>query len=180
MNATGYNKKNITLAETVIWLAVLNAVLLFFCGFVFYSIDKTKIYALESKRQTVSYEQRIKSAKEIQTVLMETAVARSDFQSVFLSEEQIINFIKELEFLAKKTDVALIMKGVNMGTAKSKDPVLSLELKGSFSDLFNFFVLLENDKYRSVLRSSYLHKLTEGDGWQAALEVELLSFYEKN
>lgn len=173
-------KSNKNFIITVAVVVVLNISLILLSGFLFRAIGLKKTAFFETKDRIVSCEKRIKANAEIEKFFNETESDRSKLKATFLGEEDMINFIKELEYLAEETKVAMVMKGVNMPSGVGQKPVFTFSLVGSFQDIYRYFRLLENDRYRSGFRGVYFGKAGEGTSWEANLELDFLSFKDKN
>lgn len=105
---------------------------------------ETKIAFLEKKeREFSSAESGIRDyEKEI------------DFlESAFLNEGKFADFLRLLESLSKKTNVAFSAKSAKIPTAEGQEAALSFELLGNFSSIVNFIALLDKIPYAGFVES---------------------------
>jgi hypothetical protein len=170
------NKNNKKFISTIVFVAVFNLVFVFAAYFLSHNIGLEKKSILDIKNQLSFYEKRIENIKEIEKSLAGNKENFSKIKLVFLDKELLIDFIKELEYLAKQTGVFLEMRGVTVSSGVKEKPLFNFKLEGSFSSVYGYLVLLENDRYQLGLEKVYIQKPKQGDLWKANLEVRLLSF----
>ena len=162
---------------TVVLLVILtNAVFVSGAFFLFYNINLKKKSINKVKKDIVFYEKRIENIKSIEKSLSNSEENSNAIKKVFLDKESIIDFIKRLEYLAGLTNVRLDMKSVNISAESNRAPVFSFDINGSFSNVYDYLVFIENESYQIALNKIYFQKSEELPGWEASFELELLSF----
>lgn len=128
------------------------------------------------RSQIWQYEKRIANIKVLKKTLAELGAERSEINAAFLTENSIVNFIEELEYLSKKTGAQLKIKVVDLPSGAPERPRFHFSLEGSFLDIYHYLLLLENDRYQIGWDRVYIQRLEQVENWGANLQLELLSF----
>ena len=155
------NKKFIT---TVVLIALLNGIAL--AGW-FYalSVVKGNFDAINEIRSKIAIDdKKIEESRSLKKSIAEVAEEKQKIDSILLDKQSIIKLIEELESIANKTGTSIDIGGINM-----------FSLKGKFSQLFHYLVLLENIPYSISIDKMNFQK-QEKDMWRANFEMSLNSF----
>ena len=102
--------------------------------------------------------------------LAASAPDRARVAAVFLTRDSLIDFIEELEALARENVVALKWSEPVIEAARLK---LTLQVQGAFADLYHLLERLENLPYQLAFEQI---DLTNGVDWQGQITFNLLSF----
>jgi len=167
------NKKFVASVGLVI---VLNVILITLIYSLLQGIGSKKRSVFEIKKDTAFYVARIKNINEINKSLVVNKEAKGKIESVFLDENSLINFIKELEYFAQKTGMELDMKGVRILKETNSGAVFNFIVEGSFSGIYRYLTLLENSRYQLRFEGINIQKSLNDENWVAALELKVLSF----
>ncbi len=155
------NKKIIT---TFILVILLNGAAI--AGwFYLLSVVDGKFNAInEIRSKIIINDAKIKEGSSLKKSIAEVAEEKQKIGSIFLDKQSIIKLIQELESIANKTGASIDIGSINM-----------FSLKGKFSQLFHYLVLLENIPYSISIDKMDFQK-QEKDMWQANFEISLNSF----
>jgi len=139
---------------------------------------KSKEQILSEKQdQLFLIEEKIKNATLLEERLTNTREDYLGLKSIFVKKDNIVDFIKNIEYLAQKADIELEIKKADI-PKENGSPYFTLNTEGSFSDTYYYILLLENGSYYTKLDEVRIWK-TEKDKkqvWTANLELELLNF----
>lgn len=177
----------------VIALLVLADILFF--SFLFFFTKKLIVLkdgtaALQSNLD--ESEKKIERIKNLETFLKEIRNEMDLADDMMLTKDKFINLVQELEFLAAKSNVKLIVKSASVPEGEGARPNLSIEVKGSFSDIFKFMKMLENMPYSNSINRFVLQKESKGFSqnvisenndvkmypWMANIDFEILNYKE--
>lgn len=155
------NKKIIT---TFILVIVLNGVAL--AGwFYLLSVVDGKFNAInEIRSKIIINDAKIQEGSLLKKSIAEVAGEKQKIDSIFLDKQSVIKLIEELESIANKTGASIDIGSINM-----------FSLKGKFSQIFHYLVLLENIPYAISIDKMNFQK-QEKNMWQANFEISLNSF----
>jgi sRNA-binding regulator protein Hfq len=156
--------KNKKIIITVVLIALLNGIVL--TGWIYFlSVIKNQADMItEIRSQIAVNEKKAESDRSLKNLMTEIAVEKQKIDSVFLDKQSIIKLIEELESIANKTGTSIDIGSVN-----------SFSLKGNFSQLFHYLVLLENIPYTININKMSLQQQGK-DIWRANFEISLISF----
>ncbi|MFC1625385.1 hypothetical protein ACFL1O_00725, partial [Patescibacteria group bacterium] len=149
---------------------------LFLVFFLFYSINLEKKSVVDIKKELSFYEKRISNTKRTGRALIEIEDQRLEIEALFLNEENIIDFIKELEYLAEEASVSLEMKNVSLPTDAESQPSFAFNVAGSFVSIYRYIAFLESNHYQLILDKIYIQKSFKDENWEANLELRFLNF----
>ncbi len=159
------NKKFIT---TVVLIALLNGIAL--AGW-FYalSVVKGNFDAINEIRSRIAIDdKKIEESRSLKKIMVEATGEKQKIDSIFLDKQSIIKLIEELESVADKTGTSIDIGSINM-----------FFLKGKFSQIFHYLVLLENIPYSiniDKINFQKQEKSSPAGEWQANFEISLNSF----
>ncbi|MBU1091624.1 hypothetical protein KKA27_02070 [Patescibacteria group bacterium] len=172
------NKKFIS-SIAIVSLAISASV---FCVyFLSNNIESKERLLSEGQKQLSSIEKRIQDASLTEKKLPDTKKKYDELKSMFIKEDDVVSFIKNIEYLAKKANVELEIK--NIDVPKENTPFFfTLDVEGSFPDIYYYILLLENNSYYIKLDKAYLQRTEENkeQSWSANLKLELLGLEEND
>lgn len=146
--------------------------------FYLFSVLKNQSGAIKEIREGIATnEKEVSENKLLKSLAGDIAEKKKKIDSVFLGKQDMIKFIEELEALADKTGVSIKFGGVNFEGPNAGTPQLQFFVKGGFSQVFPFFVFLENLPYSIKINKADFHKSGEKE-WQVNFEIILISFLE--
>lgn len=160
-----------------IFIAIIsNLALIILCYFLFDSIKTENSQISETKKQIAEYQERMDNIQKILPEIKDLEKAHSGMESLILDKTSLVNFIEEIEYLAKKTGIVLIMKGISFANIEKNKPVFKFTTSGSFADTYHFLYLVENGTYRVGLNRVEIIKEQKNNVWNTDFDLELLSF----
>ncbi len=160
---------------TVLMVSGICAVFALGCYLLYESADNKRQNILVLKNELLKYEGRTRDTKILEKTLVSVESRRRQIEGI-LYGGSLVNFIEELEYLAKKAEVDLEIISVDFNQKSSDEPVFRLNLGGSFLRLYHFIYLLENEHFQVELGKLFLNRMEENSLWNANLEVGFLSF----
>lgn len=172
MKTNNKNKFIISISLVV----VSSLLLVFFAFFLRGMVDSKKNSVLAVKEQLALYERRIEHINELEETLEKVKSNDEKIRSIFIKENTVVDFIEDLESLAERANVDLLIKGVRFEGDKDPKPLFTLNVVGSFEDVYRYYVLLENMPYKISFVRASLEKSSESLVWKSLLEFKILSF----
>ncbi len=177
MKLTDINKKIILSIALIIGANIFALGVL---GFAVIKIRKMNESVILARSEILLKEKENNEAKALKAELLNLAFDKDKIDAIFIGQKDIINFIEEIESLAKKTKVDMEFKSVDVsGKSSEEKPIFQFKASGAFSDIFHYLVLLENAKYQVVFDSISLQKRESkefSDIWEANFTLRLLSY----
>ena len=171
--------KNKSLLITLIIVLVLNLTLAAAVYFVYYSIGVKEKEILGTRSEIASYEKRIKNVQQLEKILGDTKEQRLKLEEIFIGENELIDFITELERISKIAGVSLKVSGIQMPKEKEK-PMFVTETEGSFADIYHYLKLLENNSFRVSFKRNDIGRSKDNYMWKMRSDFSLLSFKNEN
>lgn len=147
---------NLPLQKKLILFSCLGLISLFLLGWlgVFPLFNKIKGLSqeyLSNQEILIKLNQRESLAKELQNDYQEREADLTEMASVFLSSEEMVGFISNMETIAQQTDNFFEIKAISpyIPLADEEMPFLNFQifLWGDFSSLLLFLANLENNPY---------------------------------
>lgn len=179
MRLNDINKK-IILSITL----VIGVNLLAFGGLWFFAVKIRKMddRVAYIRSEIVLKEKENNEAKELKLNLSDLESDKDRIDSVFIAQKDVVNFIEEIEELAKKSEVEMEFRSVNVSDKNSKEkPIFQFKASGAFSNIFHYLVLLENVKYQIIFDGISIQKRESSESldiWDANFSLRLLSYNE--
>lgn len=168
------HKKFISSIATISLLLLFSLVVAYFLS----SNTRAKERLLPKKQDQISLvEEKIKNANLLEKKLTNIREEHAELKLMFIKKDNIVDFIKNIEYLAEKANIELKIKKIDI-PEKNGSPYFTLNTEGSFDNTYYYILLLENNSYYTKLDEAHMWK-TEKDGkqtWLAVLELELLNF----
>lgn len=118
--------------------------------------------AARAKADLINWRQALEASEEDLTKV----------KSAFANRESLIQFIEELETVARESDVDLTLSEPVIGQTSL---TLSLEADGSFAKLYHWLARLENLPYQLTFERINL-SARAGAGWSGDISLVLNSF----
>lgn len=183
------NKTTIIFGLSIFIALLAIAVLIFF-----FRIIKNKNQHTSAVLTTL--ESKITKKADISTLkkkISELEDARADLDSYFVNSSRIDSFINYLEKLGAGTGASLEVKSVEVSTKEENTIIGEISISGSFVDVMQAMILVENIPYKIHVTSIYLNKNTQADStevtskekgkekiiktptWQADISFKILS-----
>ncbi|MBL7155501.1 MAG: hypothetical protein ISS88_03330 [Candidatus Portnoybacteria bacterium] len=147
---------NLSLQKKLILFTCLGLISLFLLGWlgVFPLFNKIKGLSqeyLSNQEILIKLNQRESLAKELQNNYQEREADLTEIARVFLSSEEMVGFISNMETVAQQTDNFFEIKAINPYTplTDEESPFLNFQISlwGNFSSLLLFLANLENNPY---------------------------------
>ncbi len=161
------------------------AVLTFFasvvCVVFMFSIISLK--STKAKDAHIKYLEKVSMQDKISILKEEIESSSSDIEkldSLFISEEETVDFLNYTEDLAKGFGLEVEISDVSFGESSKETHVLSLSINavGTFDQVSDYLKAMENIPYEiSIVSSSLSYKggAEESDLWEANISFEVLS-----
>lgn len=145
-------------------------------------VIQTDAEQLRATTKELAYEEAMSEERfESGRLFEETEMERSELESYILSEDKIIDFVNNLESLARLYQLEFITQTIS--PEKLKDPTfdnltLDLSFSGRKENVDFMISVLETQPYLSHIKSLALRN--NGDNWNAILSLEVTIFdYEE-
>ena len=126
------------------------------------------------KLELAATDQRIKNTKALEKVLTVSQEERGRLDGIFVSRDELIHFIEDLEEGAKASEVRLEVEALS-SAARSGESASSfrLDVQGSFAAVFKYLLLLENLPYETSFEQMNLEFSEE---WRGFYVIKILSY----
>lgn len=157
------NTNLILIISILLFLGVLGGTVYFF------KIIKNKNRHISATVNTL--ENKIKEKENIDVLekkMAELGDTHKRIGSYLVDTTRIDTFVEYLEKLGTDHNVILLVKSVEVPKGEKNKLTVSIDLKGSFSDVTNIIDLLENAPYNIVLNSLSLNKVTRQEEGEEA------------
>ena len=119
-----------------------------------------------------------KNTQTIRRVVRDTKNERAELQTYFVSEEELVAFLEELEVISTHTGSVITVQSVSAQKAIDKDDLLvplalSLRASGTFTQVVHTLALIETfPKVLNLERVSFTQSANDGL-WRGSYEVVL-------
>ncbi len=120
-------------------------------------------------------QEKEKGLNFMQQIVEETAEQRAVLSNYFISQNEEVNYLEEVERWAKQADVR---PTINSADIKGDVLALNYTVRGSFADIFYFINLQEASPFKIDVQKLNLEKREAG--WEANFTVNLLSFIKSD
>ncbi len=161
---------------SVVAVVLINLALIFGVYFSFKKFSSQKTIFDSIKKDLAFYENKIENIRKTNKERLKTEENRKKIKKIFLNEENIIDLIKRVEWLASQADVDIKINRINITNQLGQSPVFDLLVTGSFGNIYKMISMLENDIYQFSFNKVYLQGDRGINGWEASLELKFLSF----
>ncbi len=161
---------------TIVLMAAINTMAGMGWWYAFDMARKEKSGVERLRIDVSATEKRLNNARSLNNLLKNTEKDAEKISAVFLDSKNIVKFVEGLESLSRKSGVSLVIKSATLpGEKEAEKPKLSFRTKGSFRDLFQHLVLLENIPYQIRFDKVSFTRL-EKENWQIDFEITILSY----
>lgn len=147
----------------------MSAALFIFWIFIFKTSASLKNEEFYLRDEFETKQEKFKKTKNMETVLSEFKAEKDAAAEIILTKDDFIKLIKNIESLSKTAGVKLDIKSAAVGDSGTA-PVLDLEAKGDFTDLYRFIKMVENFPYVVSFERLTLQKNSPGNLSQSATE----------
>lgn len=181
MRLSDINKKIIS---SIVLVVIANIFAIGVFLFVNMKVKDMNDRILVSKAEMILKEKESSEARSIKTSLLNFTLWEDKLNAVFIEQKDVLNFIKEIEALAKESGVEMEFRSVDISkNDEGEKPVFQFKASGAFPDIFHYLVLLENVKYQVIFDNiSFQEKgvVESSSGsdvmWEANFSLRLLSY----
>ncbi len=165
--------KNGRFILTIAAVVIIN-ILAFWAWFYFVSAIWSQTTTIKAEKQKMAAtEEELKNAALLKNLVNEVQNDKEAIDSFFINKDTAINFIENLESIADKANVSSSVGSSNIDEA-ADNLNLQINLKGEFSQIFQYLTLLENTHY--IIDVTRLNLLKSNKIWEASLEISLRGF----
>lgn len=192
MNKNSNKKINLL----IIFLALLNLGGLTFWILFLSNLNNLKQDNLVKAKELAITEKKIKDLKDLEIFFKEFEEDRGKIEkSIILQKEDLVKFIENLEFLSSRAGAAMEIKSIQLSQIPQKTedfyPILNIELKSGFNEIYHFLEMLESLPYfvsfdRLTIQKNSpetVAQLKEKEGkeykWTARMDLKILSYYDQ-
>lgn len=168
--------KNKNFIVTIFLILLLNGLALGGWLYFIFTIKEQNRAVKEERQKLAINEKTFQNANSLKALMSEVAEKKQLIDSFFLNRESAINFIENLELIAKQTDVSIKIGNVSIKNTEKEILNLQFNLSGDFKQVFHYLVLLENLPYLIDVERINFRKA--GEKWQADFEISLSGFKE--
>lgn len=131
---------------------------------------------LSLKNDILVADAKLKNIRSLGQSLESIAEDREKAEKIFVSSEEIVEFIEDTEELARLSGVEMEIKSAALpAKLEDKGPIFSVKLDGAFGQVFRFSSLLEKTNYEISFEEVKLAKGEDGR-WIGEIELKLLSY----
>jgi len=156
--------------------------------YLFIIIQKKNINISAISIEVYKLNQSLKEQSNIKKTLEITEGERDQLSSYFVSGDSVVSFIERIEGYALKTNTTIVISSVDIDE-DLKVLNLTLSTSGSFQDLYQLLVLLENAPVEFQFVSTSFSKVgpsgasapeslqvDDSSVWSAEFDINLISF----
>jgi hypothetical protein len=180
--------------KTTIFMAILVVVIAVVYIVFFISIkNKNESVSLVINEVDIAIEKEVK-LKSVKSLIEDIEDEREKLDIYFVDDEEVIDFIENIEDLAGDTGVGVEVMSVDISDDRNNTPqqnsisellLLSLKVEGSWDDLFQFILLVEGLPFKidiskvniEAIYSSGEKKESSGN-WKGLLSLGVLKLKE--
>lgn len=171
--------KNKEITKSISFFVILNLVIISAWFFLFTSINKKKDRVELLQNDVAKRVSRQNELSQLKLLVDDVREEKNKLATVFINENNIVDFIESLEGIAEASKVDLRLRSVNVASGKAKNTITQFNINGEFENVFHYIALLETAPYQILFNKvSFVNK--EDNNFQVDLNVTLTSFYEKD
>jgi len=182
------NKQKLIISIALV--AGINLIAIVGWWFVYSGVEQERDTIAVLRREIEINERRMNNSRSLGVLLADVKKDEEKISLTFLSSNNIVKFIEDLEFLSHKASTTLEVDAIKLPTPGDniKEPALHFKITGTFSELFQYFALFDNLPYQIEIERMSLSKpqtLNLGGitntkktipTWEAEFDVKLLSY----
>ncbi len=159
---------------SIILILLIN-ILAIVSWFYFLSILKNQNQSMQDiKYKIQSAVQKINAVKLSESLLENEAENKTKIDSVFLDDQTVVKLIDEVDSLKVKTGADIKIGAIDFNI--SNKPHLQLKAGGTFSQIYQSIVLLENMPYMFDFNNVSLNFNSEQKSWSADIDITINNF----
>jgi len=181
-------KQKITISIALI--VGINLIAIFGWWFIYSGIQQKRDAIAALRREIDINERRMNNSRSLGVLLTDVKSDEEKITATFLNSNNIVKFIEDLEFLSRKASTTLEVDAIKLPTPEDdiQKPAFHFKITGVFSELFQYFTLLENLPYQiEIERVSLINPKTLNlvgitntkksiPIWEAEFDIKLLSY----
>lgn len=171
---------NISDQARPVFIVVAGLVIVGVYFLLFGQIQKERDKVLSLRRELAVIEKKQKNIQSLERLLDETEEQKRDVENIFVDDKTVVRFIEELERLAEITGAVLEIKDASLPrTDEDLGPTFSMEIEGSFKNIFRYLELLENVPFQVEFNEIRFVKPGGAGGagaWSLAIVLRVLSY----
>ncbi len=151
---------------------------LFGIAFLYRALEKLAEESSEAKERLLTFDSQLKDFKIFESFIADTENERMLVEESFVSREELIKFIENIERVGVGSGVDVRVESANLAPdEKNSRPSFRLETSGNFSSVFRFPLLLENLPYEISFDEINITKSGDlKEPWNAVYVIKLLSY----
>ena len=140
-----------------------------------YAVGVKKSNVDEANHRIKTIEKQIEESRSLESFLKEIEEDKKRIKSIFLTEDVVVNFIRDLEVLARNSGVVMKLTAIDIDNVQKLGGAhFRLSVNGRFSEVYRYLTLLENIEYQVSIKAAHLQE--SNDSWLGNFEIILNSF----
>lgn len=165
------------------FLILANLIALAGWALLFYRVESSSRSFLENSRELELKTQEERNLKNLMRLVEETADERAALDSFFVREENVTEFLSQLENLARQVRLSIDL--ISVAKEGENTLLLIFQTRGSFRGTYHFLSLIESLSHRLSFEMVSLKAadISEGAapvfGWEGLYTLRLVSFISK-
>lgn len=131
---------------------------------------REKLAVIEKKKMLIT---------DLKRFLRDINKDEQKIKSVFLNEQDIVQFIEKLEEVSRLAGAQIEIQSAVVPDQNNPIPSFNFQINGGFENIFSSLLFIENLPYQieiQELRFIKLGKEAENSDWQAQFRIKVLSF----
>ncbi len=159
---------------TIIIVILIN-ILALCLWFYLLSFIKEQSNMINDEREKLAMnEKELQNATSLKGLINEINDDKKIIDTFFINKESAINFIENLESIARQTGASVKIENANIEGAGGDSFSFQINLEGEFRQIFQYLILMENTHYLIDVKKTTLIKSDKN--WQADFEILLKGF----
>jgi Tfp pilus assembly protein PilO len=163
------------LITSIILVLLLNGLALMTLIYLFSMVKEESALAIQQKEKLALNEKEIGNVRALRALGDELVGENEAIKSFFLKKDNVIEFVEELEFLARETGVGIKIGNANIDST-AKGLKIQLNLEGEFQQILQYLILMEH--LPRLVQAERMNIRKAGDVWQGSFEVSLKGLEE--
>ena len=162
-------------ARALAVVCVINAVLAGGWWYLYSSVTEAADEAIRLAEAISVAEAKQDNIRTLTVFLSDIETERAKISSAFVDRETLVAFIENVERLAARASVALVIESASLPEKGAALPSFRVRATGSFGGLYRLVALLETMPYHVALDEVRFSAGT-GRQWTASIQFQLTSF----
>lgn len=143
-----------------------------------YAVNLKKDNVDKINSQIKAIEKQMEESHSLEIFMKDIEGDKERIESIFLEKDALINFIRDLEVLARNSGVVMKLTAIGVDDVDTLGGAhLRLSVRGNFSEIYRYLTLLENVEHQVLIKVAYIRE--DDGGWLGNFEIILKSFVEK-